>query len=83
MMIEHLLGSPSHKNGPAKPEPTADRAVEKDSASVESDEDSRDSLRNLLQMLLPPRAFGRRREQKTVNPLSHLVQIPDSRDVSG
>ncbi len=82
LMIEHLLGSPSHKNGPAKPEPTADRAVENNPASVESDEDSRDSLRNLLQILLPPRAFGRRREQKTVNPISHLVQIPDSSDTS-
>ncbi len=82
LMIEHLLGSPSHKHGPAKPEPTADRAVEKDPASIESDEDSRDSVRNLLQILLPPRAFGRRREQKTVNPISDLVQIPDSRDGS-
>ncbi|HEX9197643.1 MAG TPA: hypothetical protein VF906_07605 [Candidatus Bathyarchaeia archaeon] len=82
-MIEHLLGSPLHKHGPVQPEPTAGRTVEKDPASVVGDEDSRDSLRNLLQILLPPRAFGRRREQKTVNPLSHLVQIPDSRDASG
>ncbi len=81
-MIEHLLGSPSHKHGPAKPEPTADRAVEKDPASVESDDDSRQSLRNLLQILVPPRAFGRRHEQKTVNPMSHLVQILDSKDAS-
>jgi len=81
-MIEHLLGSPSHKHGPAKPEPTADRTVENDPASVESDEDSRQSLRNLLQILVPPRAFGRRREQKTVNPISYLVQTADSKDTS-
>ena len=82
LMIEHLLGSPSHKHGPAKPEPTADRAVENDPASVESDEDSRQSLRNLLQILVPPRAFGRRHEQKTVNPISYLVQTADSKDTS-
>jgi hypothetical protein len=32
------------------------------------------SVRSLLQMLVPPRAFGRRHQQRTFNPLSRLVR---------
>lgn len=42
--------------------------------TVEMEEDPRRSLRNLLQMLVPPRAFGHRHQQRTVNPLSGLVR---------
>jgi len=65
LMVEHLQGSPIHQRGRAQPEQTTDRRVEKEPAGVAREEDSRDSLRSLLQILLPPRAFGRRHEQKT------------------
>jgi hypothetical protein len=76
LMAEHLLGSPAHQHGSVQPEPTTDHRGEEEPADAQRDEDSRESLRNLLQMLIPPRAFGRRHEQKTVNPLTHLVQAP-------
>jgi hypothetical protein len=41
---------------------------------VSSEEDSRNSMRDLLQMLVPPRAFGRRHQDRTVNPLSHVIR---------
>jgi len=70
LMIEHLRGSPIHQRGRAQPEQTTDHRVEEEPALVARGEDSRDSLRNLLQILLPPRAFGRRHEQKTANAIS-------------
>ncbi len=39
-----------------------------------AEEDSRNSMRNLLQMLVPPRAFGLRHQHRIVNPLSHVIQ---------
>ncbi len=63
MMHEHLMASPLHRLG-VRPEQTADHKVEEAQAIASGEEDSRDSLRNLLQILLPPRAFGRRHEQK-------------------
>jgi len=65
LMIEHLRGSPIHQRGRAQLEQTTDHRVEEEPALVARGEDSRDSLRNLLQILLPPRAFGRRHEEKT------------------
>jgi len=73
LMAEHFLGSPSHENG--SPEP--DVMIVEDAIfdrSRSSEEDAKSSVRNLLQMLVPPRAFGRRHQHRTVNPLSHLVQ---------
>jgi hypothetical protein len=64
LMLEHLLGSPLHQPGRVQPE-QMDRRVE-DPLTVTREEDSSDSLRHLLQILLPPRPFGRRHEQKTV-----------------
>jgi hypothetical protein len=65
LMLEHLLGSPLHQPGRVQPEQLTDRkALEQTTLSGE--EDSSDSLRNLLQILLPPRPFGRRHEQKAV-----------------
>jgi hypothetical protein len=69
LMVEHLQGSPIHQRGPAQPEQATDHGVVQEPAGGAREEDSRDSLRNLLQILLPPRAFGRRHEQKTA-PLS-------------
>lgn len=65
LMLEHLLGSPLHQPGRAQQEQTMDHKVEAEQPTVQPEEDS-DSLRNLLQILLPPRPFGRRHEQKTV-----------------
>jgi hypothetical protein len=73
LMAEHFLGSPSHENGPQEPEVTiAEEAIF--DVSHASDEDAKTSLRHLLQMLVPPRAFGRRHQGRTVNPLSRLVE---------
>ena len=74
LMAEHLLGSPLHRKQPlAAPLATAHRST-RPRVDASLQEDSRESMRNLLQMLVPPRAFGRRNMQRTVNPLSQLVQ---------
>jgi hypothetical protein len=65
LMLEHLLGSPLHQPGRVQQEQTTDRKVEAEQPTVQREEDS-DSVRNLLQILLPPRPFGRRHEQKAV-----------------
>ena len=79
LMAEHFLGSPSHENGSPEPEVTVAEDVTFD-MSQDSEEDAKSSLRHLLQMLVPPRAFGRRHQGRTVNPLSSLVQtVNDTR----
>jgi len=65
-MLEHLLGSPLHQPGRVQQEQTTDQKVGEDQHTVPREEDSTDSLRNMLQILLPPRPFGRRHEEKTV-----------------
>jgi hypothetical protein len=65
LMLEHLLGSPLHQPGRVQLEQLTDRKTE-EQPTLSREEDSSDSLRNLLQILLPPRPFGRRHEQKTV-----------------
>jgi len=65
-MLEHLLGSPLHQPGRVQPVQTTDQTVKEDQAIASRKEDPKDSLRNLLQILLPPRPFGRRHEQKIV-----------------
>jgi len=76
LMAEHFMGSPSHQYG--TPQTTtamvADTTSETETDRAELDDDPKRSLRNLLQMLVPPRAFGHRQQQRTVNPLSRLVQ---------
>ena len=72
LLTEHFLGSPSHRNGLPK-------IVEADPVEVEADaeaeeEDSRQSVRNLLQMLVPPRAFGRRHAHRSVSPISPILE---------
>lgn len=75
LMMEHFQASPSHELGAPEPQATImDGVIEAESTLLSSDEDSRNSMRNLLQMLVPPRAFGRRHQNRTVNPLSHVIQ---------
>ena len=75
LMMEHFQASPSHELGTPEPQATImDGVIEAESTLLSSDEDSRNSMRNLLQMLVPPRAFGRRHQNRTVNPLSHVIQ---------
>jgi len=73
--MEHFQASPSHELGTPEPQPTIiDGDMQVESALISPEEDSRNSMRNLLQMLVPPRAFGRRHQHRTVNPLSHVIQ---------
>ena len=65
LMLEHLLGSPLHQPGRVPAEHLTVRTAE-EPLTVSREEASSDSLRNLLQILLPPRPFGRRHEQKSV-----------------
>jgi len=72
LLAEHFLGSPSHRNGLPK-------IVKVDAAKVEraeaaKEEDSKQSVRNLLQMLVPPRAFGRRHAHRSMGPISSIVK---------
>jgi hypothetical protein len=66
LMLEHLLGSPLHQPGRVPAEQLTDRKAQEERPTVSGEEDSSDSMRNLLQILLPPRPFGRRHEQKAV-----------------
>jgi len=79
LMAEHLLGSPLHqRRSPVAPSPPPSKNTRVNSRNASSfEEESRESVRNLLQMLVPPRAFGRRHAQRTVDPLAQLVQTPD------
>jgi hypothetical protein len=75
LLAEHFLGSPSHEKGTPEPVMTAvESAVFDKPQSVHAEEDENRSVRSLLQMLVPPRAFGRRHQQRTFNPLSRLVR---------
>src|SRR6267143_5570212 len=72
LLTEHFLGSPSHRNGlPAVVE--AD-PVEIEAVEEAKEEDSKQSLRNLLQMLVPPRAFGHRHAHRSMGPISSIVK---------
>lgn len=75
LLAEHFLGSPSHENPQASSE--EEETVEDPTEPVKV-EDSQGALRTLLQMLVPPRAFGHRRQQKTQNPLSDYVTPIDA-----
>src|SRR5437660_3962549 len=73
LLMEHFQASPSHEEGTQLPT-IIDPQVPVESNLVSSEEDSRNSMRNLLQMLVPPRAFGLRHQHRIVNPLSHVIQ---------
>ena len=72
LLAEHFMGSPSHKNGP--PKIVGADPVEAKAVAEAKEEDSRQSVRYLLQMLVPPRAFGRRHAYKAVSPISTIIR---------
>ena len=72
LLTEHFLGSPSHRSG--LPIIVEADPVEVEAAVEAEEEDSRQSVRNLLQMLVPPRAFGRRHAHRSVNPISPILE---------
>ena len=72
LLTEHFLGSPSHRNG--LPKIVEADPVEVEAAAEAEEEDSRQSVRNLLQMLVPPRAFGRRHAHRSVSPISPILE---------
>lgn len=76
LMEEHFVQSPSHKAGPVPSLPPVVRVPASSTLSPEfgEGEEQKLSFRNLLQLLVPPRAFGHRHQQRTVNPLSRMVQ---------
>lgn len=72
LLAEHFLGSPSHRNFVKKePEPDAKQVAAK---SESKEDDSQQSVRNLLQILVPPRAFGLRHANRSASPISSVVQ---------
>src|SRR2546427_12978095 len=72
LLAEHFLGSPSHKNGP--PKIVKADIVEVAAVEEAKEEDSKQSVGNLLQMLVPPRAFGRRHAHRSMGPISSIVK---------
>jgi hypothetical protein len=72
LLAEHFLGSPSHRNG--LPKVVQADPVDVEAAEEAEEEDSKQSVRNLLQMLVPPRAFGRRHAHRSVSPISSIVK---------
>ncbi len=74
LMDEHFLGSPTHQNGPILSELGSAPVMKTESAVGTRVDDTTQGLRSLLQILVPPRAFGRRLQGRTVNPMSGLVQ---------
>src|SRR2546425_1252247 len=72
LLTEHFLGSPSHRNG--LPKIVETDPVEAEAAAEAEEEDSRQSVRSLLQMLVPPRAFGHRHAYRSVSPISPIIK---------
>ena len=72
LLAEHFSGSPSHRNGPEKVVPV--ESTPTDSITEINEEDSRQSVRNLLQILIPPRAFGLRHAHRPISPVSSIVR---------
>ena len=72
LMVEHFLGSPLHRDGKAR------ATVEEDETPWERQKDPDPAvtalLRSLVRLLVPPRAFGLRSQEKTVNSLQGVVQ---------
>jgi hypothetical protein len=72
LLTEHFLGSPSHRNG--IPKTVEADPVDLEAAKDANEEDSKQSVRNLLQMLVPPRAFGHRHAYRSVSPISPIIK---------
>ena len=73
LMVEHFAGSPSHEKGKAPGEPL-DMIPDAKPNTPDQNGETIDTMRRIIQMLIPPRAFGRRHLEKTENPLSEIVQ---------
>src|SRR6059036_2876469 len=75
LMSEHFLSSPSHRTGRKELVEKQDEKNDRQAAeSLTAEEHSSGVMRNLLSMLAPPRAFGRRHMQQNENPFSELIQ---------
>ena len=77
LIAEHFSGSPSHREGKKIREGADDASPEITCKRSTDDDDPRRTLRNLLQMLVPPRAFGHRHLDKRENPISRIVHELD------
>ena len=73
LMVEHFAGSPSHEKGKA-PGELLDTIPDAKPNIPDQNGETIDTMRRIIQMLIPPRAFGRRHLEKTENPLSEIVQ---------
>jgi len=71
-MVEHFSGSPSHEKGKAPGQPL-EEVLEAKPNTPEQSGDTIVTMRHIIQILIPPRAFGRRHLEKTENPLSEIV----------
>lgn len=71
LLAEHFLGSPSHRNGPEKPVATP---TQTETDNEPKEDESKQSVRSLLQILVPPRAFGHRHAHRSISPISSVVQ---------
>ncbi len=75
LMSEHFLGSPSHRTGRKGLVEKQDEKNDPQAAEpLTAEEHSSGVMRNLLSMLAPPRAFGRRHMQQNENPFADLIQ---------
>lgn len=78
LMVEHFSGSPSHEKGKAVGEPPLEEALQAEPNTPDQSGETIDTMRHIIQLLIPPRAFGRRHLGKTENPLSEIVHRLDT-----
>src|SRR5438132_11409693 len=75
LMSEHFLSSPSHRFGQKDlVEEQEGKTGFLEQKTLTAEEHSSGVMRNLLSMLAPPRAFGRRHLQQNENLFSELIQ---------
>ena len=76
LMGEHFLGSPTHRNG--KPPAWADEDETQwegiGKSAKDPDPSTLNLMRSLMHLLVPPRAFGLRGQERKVDPLDGLVK---------
>ena len=77
LMSEHFLSSPSHRLGRKEVVEKQDgKNALPEEEPMTAEEHRTGVMRNLLSMLAPPRAFGRRHMQQNENPFSDFIQRP-------
>src|SRR5207237_2444452 len=74
LLMEHFQASPSHEQGAPQLPIIIDAQVPAESNLVCPLLVEKKSIRNLLQMLVPPRAFGLRHQHRIINPLLHVIK---------